>query len=77
MASIRAGAAEALDLFTAGDVLGARTRWAEVGGLLSRRPKGKRGEPRIVAHAGRSLILSVWARELGWSPPKPWPTGST
>jgi len=68
MESIRAGAAEALDLFTAGDVLGARKRWAEVGGLLSRRPKGKRGEPRIVTHAGRAQMLSEWARELGWSP---------
>ena len=28
----------------------------------------QRGEPRIVVHAGRSLMLSAWARELGWSP---------
>jgi len=66
--ALRAGAAEALDLFVAGDVLGARKRWAEVGGMLSRRPKGKRGVPRIVTHAGRSLTVAAWARELGWSP---------
>ena len=66
--ALRAGAAEALDLFVAGDVLGARKRWAEVGGMLSRRPKGKRGVPRLVTHGGRSQTVSAWARELGWSP---------
>lgn len=55
-------------MFVAGDVLGARKRWAEVGGMLSRRPKGKRGVPRLVTHAGRSQTVSAWARELGWSP---------
>ncbi len=68
MERLRAGAVEALDLFTAGDVLGARKRWAEVGGLLSRRPKGKRGAPRLLTHGGRSQTVSAWARELGWSP---------
>jgi hypothetical protein len=33
--ALRAGAAEALDVFAAGDVLGARKRWAQVGGMLS------------------------------------------
>jgi len=66
--ALRAGVAEALDLFVAGDVLGARKRWAEVGGLLSRRAKGKRGVPRLVVQAGRSQTVSAWARELGWSP---------
>ena len=67
MESIRTGTAEALDLFVAGDVLGARKRWAEVGGLLARRPRGKRGEPRMVTHDGRTQTVSTWARELGWS----------
>jgi hypothetical protein len=68
MAQLHAGVAEALDLFTAGDVLGARRRWAEVGGFLSRRPKGKRGAPRLLTHDGRTQTVSAWARELGWSP---------
>jgi hypothetical protein len=66
--ALQAGAAAALSLFAAGDVLGARKRWAEVGGMLSRRPKGKRGVARLVTHAGRSQSVSAWARELGWSP---------
>lgn len=68
LTALRAGVAEALDLFVAGDVLGARKRWAEVGGMLSRRPKSKRGVPRLVAHGGRTQTVSAWARELGWSP---------
>jgi hypothetical protein len=64
---LRAGAAEALDLFGAGDVLGARRLWADVGALLSRRPLGKRGRPRMVTHAGRTQTVSAWARELGWT----------
>lgn len=66
--ALRAGVAEALDLFAAGDVLGARKRWAGLGGMLTRRPKGKRGVPRLVTHAGRAMTLSAWARDLGWSP---------
>jgi hypothetical protein len=66
--ALHAGAAEALGMFAAGDVLGARKRWTEVGAMLSCRPKGKRGVPRLVTHAGRSQTVSAWARELGWSP---------
>lgn len=65
--TLRAGAAQALDLFVAGDVVGARKRWAEVGALLTRRPPGKRGKARMVTHEGRTLNVSAWARELGWS----------
>ncbi len=54
-------------MFAAGDVVGARKRWAEVGGMLSRRPKGTRGALRHVTHEGRTQTLSAWARELGWS----------
>jgi hypothetical protein len=65
--NLRAGAVQALDLFVAGDVVGAREQWAKVGGLLTRRPPGKRGAPRLVTHGDRTLTVSAWARELGWS----------
>ena len=65
---MRAGAAEALELFVAGDVVAARKRWAEAGAKLSLRPASKRGVPRVLTHQGRSLTLSQWARELGWAP---------
>lgn len=61
-------AAQPLDPSVAGDVLGARKRWAELGGMLMRRPRGKRGVARLVTHAGRSMTLAAWAREPGCSP---------
>ena len=66
--TLEVGAAEALRQFAAGDVVGARKRWAEVGRILSRCPKGKKGAPRVITHSGRSMRLSAWARELGVSP---------
>jgi hypothetical protein len=68
METLRAGAADALGMFAAGDVVGARKRWAEVGAMLSRRPKSGRGVLRKLTHDGRSQTVSAWARELGWSP---------
>ena len=41
--------------------------WAEVGRLLSREPPGYKGEPRFVTYGRRTLSVSAWARELGWT----------
>jgi hypothetical protein len=65
--ALRAGAEEAIDRLVAGDVVGARHKWAEAGRLLSRQPSFRRGEPRLVTYAGRTQNVSAWARELGWS----------
>lgn len=65
--ALRAGAAEAIDRFIRGDVFVARKQWKEVGRLLSREPPGHKGEARFVTHAGRTLSVSAWARELGWT----------
>jgi hypothetical protein len=66
--ALRAGTAEALDRFAAGDVVGARRQWAKLGALLTRRPPGKRGKARMVTYAGRTQNVTAWARELGWTP---------
>jgi hypothetical protein len=68
MEALCAGASDALAMFAAGDVVGARKRWAELGGMLSRRPKGSRGVPRLVTHGGRTQTITAWGRELGWTP---------
>lgn len=68
MAALRAGVEEALERFAAGDVVGARRRWAKLTLMLTRLPPGKRGKARLITHAGKTQNVTAWARELGWTP---------